>query len=120
MMTWADRVVVALAVAMLPFLYHAYWGDHTQGQAVRIFAPGQPATTVSLNQTRELTVQGPLGPSTIEIDRGKVRFVDSPCHNKLCIRAGWLSRGGEFAACLPNRISLVVIGREQRYDAINF
>lgn len=120
MTTWADRFVIVLAVGMLPFLYHAYWGDRTQGEAVRILAPGRAPTTVSLDQTRTLTVQGPLGPSTIEIDRGKVRFVDSPCRNKLCIRAGWLSRGGEFAACLPNRISLVVIGREQRYDAINF
>ncbi len=120
MMTRADMVAVALAVAALPFLYHAYWGSNTQGDAVRIFMPGQPPALVSLDRDREVTVKGPLGPSILQIKDGKVRFVSSPCRNKLCIHSGWLSRGGEFAACLPNRISIVVLAQEQRYDAINF
>lgn len=120
MMTWADKVVVGLAVAALPFLYNAYWGDGTRGDMVRIFMPGQPPALVSLTRDREVTVKGPLGPSTLQIKDGKVRFVSSPCRNKLCIHSGWLSRGGEFAACLPNHISIVVLAREQRYDAINF
>jgi hypothetical protein len=119
-MTRADKAVVALALVALPFLYNTYWGGNTRGDAVRIFMPGQPPALVSLDRDREVTVQGPLGPSVLQIKGGKVRFVSSPCRNKLCIHSGWLSRGGEFAACLPNRISIVVLAQEQRYDAINF
>lgn len=120
MMTRADIAVLAVALAGLPFLYHAYWGTDAAGEAVRILAPGQPPVTVSLARDRTMTVAGRLGPSVIEIKNGRVRFVSSPCRNKLCIRSGWLGRGGEFAACLPNEISLVVLAPEQRYDAINF
>ena len=120
MMTRADIVAVILAVAALPFLYNTYWGNSTRGDAVRIFTPGQPPALVSLDRDRDVTVTGPLGPSTLRIKDGKVRFVSSPCRNKLCIHSGWLSHGGEFAACLPNHISIVVLAQEQRYDAINF
>jgi hypothetical protein len=120
MMTRADKVLVVLAVAALPFLYIAYWGETTRGDAVRIYAPGQRPSVVSLDRDRELTVTGPLGPSVLQIKDGKVRFVSSPCRNKLCVHSGWLSRGGEFAACLPNHISIVVLAQQQRYDAINF
>jgi hypothetical protein len=120
MMTRADIVAVLLAAAMLPVLYVNYWGDGTQGQAVRVLTAEGHETTVPIHNDRTLELAGPLGTSTLEIRDGKVRFVSSPCSNKLCIRSGWLSHGGEFAACLPNQISLVVLGAKQRFDAINF
>ncbi|MBI2780132.1 MAG: NusG domain II-containing protein [Gammaproteobacteria bacterium] len=120
MMTRADGVVVALALALLPYLYLTYWGSSTQGEEVRIMVSGKERMAVSLRQDRRLAVDGELGPSIIDIHDGKARFTASPCRGKQCIHTGWLGRGGESAACLPNRVSMVVVGREQRFDSVVF
>ncbi|MEO7558260.1 MAG: NusG domain II-containing protein [Gammaproteobacteria bacterium] len=119
--TGADAVVIALALILLPYLYLTYWGGAaTQGEQARILRGGQQIALVSLHEHRHLSIAGVLGPSLLEIKDGKIRFIDSPCRNKQCVHSGWVSLGGEFAACLPNRISVQVVGREPRFDSINF
>lgn len=119
-MTRADLIVIALALTLLPFLYMTYWGPSQQGEMLRIMVDGKKEMIVSLHQDRHITVAGPLGGSVIDIQHGKARFSASPCRAKQCVHTGWLGQGGEFAACLPNRVSIAVIGREARYDSIVF
>jgi len=35
--------------------------------------------------------------------------VDSPCPDHLCENFGWLSRAGDWAACLPAKASLTLL-----------
>lgn len=118
-MTVGDRILILCAVLALGFLYAAYWIPSTHGEYVRIISP-TGERKISLSKDQEIAVSGPLGTSLIKVANGKVRFLDSPCRNKQCIHSGWLSHGGEFAACLPNRVSLLVSGREPRFDTLNF
>ena len=39
-------------------------------------------------------------------------FESSDCPDKTCVKSGKLSCDGEWAACLPNRVYLKVIGKE--------
>ena len=118
-MTAADRVLILLALLMLAFVYQYFWVPSSRGEFVRIMTP-EGERSLSLAEDKRISIAGPLGSSIIEIAGGRVRFLDSPCRNKQCIHSGWLHNGGEFAACLPNRISLLVSGRETRFDTLNF
>lgn len=71
-------------------------------------------------EDREIAVAGPRGETVIEIRDGRVRVLRSPCRQKLCIRAGWLETAGDAAACVPNRVSVLLLGGDPRFDAINF
>ena len=119
-MTRADYCVLAGALLLLPWLYASYWHRGGTGEEVRIVGADGKEILASLHEDRELRIPGPLGTSVLEIRDGRVRFVSSPCHGQLCVHAGWLHLGGEFTACLPNRISVAVVGPELRYDTINF
>ena len=119
-MTRADMIVVILAIALLPFLYVTYWGPSQRGDVLRVMVNGKETQAISLHTDNHITVQGPLGTSVIDVHAGKARFVSSPCRGKQCVHTGWLGQGGEFAACLPNRVSIAVIAQEQRYDSIVF
>jgi len=119
-MTRADYIVLAGALLLLPWLYITFWQRGGAGEEVRIVGADGKEIIASLREDHDLKLAGPLGTSVIEIRDGRVRFVSSPCHGQLCVHAGWLHFGGEFTACLPNRISVAVIGRELRYDTINF
>lgn len=119
-MTRADGVVILLAMALLPYLYLTYWGDGTRAERARILVAGKEFTSISLAKDQRLTIAGILGPSVLEVRGGKIRFINAPCRNKNCIHSGWLAVDGDFSACLPNRISVQLIGRAPRFDAINF
>lgn len=48
---------------------------------------------------------------------GSIAFVESDCPDKVCIRTGRLKHTGQFAACLPNKILLKIVGGEQAGEA---
>jgi hypothetical protein len=116
----ADYVVIAVAIALLPLLYLQYWSRPSPGQAARIVDARGKEMIVPMTDNRRLEIEGPLGVSVIEIHDGAVRFVSSPCTAKLCIHAGWLRSGNDFTACLPNRVSVAVIGGPSGYDSVVF
>ncbi|MFQ5488478.1 MAG: NusG domain II-containing protein [Gammaproteobacteria bacterium] len=118
-MTRADYIVVTCTLLLLPLLYLNFWGGGP-AQAAHIHSADGREFSVPLGVDQTLALEGPLGTSIIEIRNGQVRFSDSPCRGKQCIHAGWLRHGGEFAACLPNRISVTVSAAEPRFDSINF
>ena len=76
--------------------------------------------TLSLDQERTLDILGPLGNSRIIVHHGQVRFASSPCPNQYCVHQGWLSRSGQVAICLPNQVSLELIGSKKPYDSLNY
>lgn len=115
-----DILVFVMAALLLPWLYAAYWSDGRAGDFARILVGGQQVELVDLHSPRTLHVHGLLGDSVLEVRDGRVRFVDSPCAGKQCIHNGWIHLGGDVVSCLPNQVSVAVLGGEQRFDAVNF
>ncbi len=75
---------------------------------------------ISLSENRTIQIVGKVGISELEIADGRVRFKSSPCPNQICVHSGWLEKGGEFAACLPNRVAVELVTNNTFFDAINF
>lgn len=118
-MTRADYLALLFAALLLPYLYANYWGSSGTGDRATVTTRDN-SRQVSLAHDQTLEIAGPLGASRLKIEDGKIRFVASPCRGKQCIHTGWLAQAGDFAACLPNRISVAVLGDEPRFDSINF
>lgn len=118
--TLGDKLVLALAIGLLPLVYVMLWNDGRPGDQARILVAGQQQRMVDLHHDQRIVVHGALGDSVLEVHNGKLRFVDSPCSNKQCVHEGWIHYGGQTVACLPNKVSATILGGEQRFDAINF
>ncbi len=119
-MSLADHLVVALAVGLVAFSYYSLWQPGGEADRVLVRAGGEAAQVLSLAQDRTLHVAGQAGESVIEIKDGQARFIDSPCEAKICIHAGWLKQNGDFAACLPNGVSLQLMSVKEQFDTINY
>lgn len=119
-LTRADMLLLMFVTILIGWLYVTIWGADTAALEVEIWSRGERIETLPLAEDRQLAVAGVLGDSHIEIKHAEARFVDSPCSNKLCVLHGWLQHAGETTACLPNQVSLRILGRDPRYDAINF
>ncbi len=115
-----DAVVWLLATTLLVSLYMMFWQADGHGAEAVVLVNGKRWARLDLFQNQDLDVPGPLGHSHIQVRDGQVRFVNSPCPNQLCVHTGWLSQGGEVSICLPNKVSLQILGSDPRFDAINF
>lgn len=114
-----DWLVIAISLLLVIMLFKTLWhGEHAAKLQIRqgntIYA------TLSLDQERTLDIHGPLGDSRIVVHHGQVRFERSPCTNQYCVHQGWLSRAGQVAICLPNQVSLELLGSKKPYDSLNY
>jgi hypothetical protein len=114
--TSADRILflllLLLSLSGILFVKEVLPG----GSAVQIEVNGRPAYILPLDKDRTVTVEGPLGKTSIEIEDRRVRVTDSPCHNKLCIHQGWVRNG--TIICLPNRV-VVTVGDHNKSTTVD-
>lgn len=113
-----DWLVLAFGLVMVGWLFATLWHAEPAGK-VRIRTGDTIFATFSLNQERAVDVPGPIGISRIVIHNHQVRFESSPCRNQYCVHQGWLARAGQVAVCLPNRVSLELVGNKG-YDSLNY
>jgi hypothetical protein len=75
------------------------------GRWVLLHAPGE-TSVLSLATDGDHTVEGHLGPVTVEVRDGEARIVDSPCPEQRCVSAGAVAGRGTAAVCVPGGIVL--------------
>jgi hypothetical protein len=114
-----DWLILAIGCAAVAMLFVTLWQSEPAGK-LRIRAGDQVFATLSLTQKRTLEVPGPLGISRIEIDNGRARVAVDPGRHQYCVKQGWLTRAGQVAMCLPNQVSLELLGGEKAYDSLNY
>lgn len=111
--------MIVLGIVFVGFLFAEIW--HAGGaQKVLIRKGGAVFAEVSLFQNRNISVQGPLGVSMIAISDGAARVVRDPGPRQYCVKQGWLRHAGDAAICLPNQVSVELVGRNKRYDSLNY
>lgn len=121
-LTGADSVIIFVAVAGLFGLYAQYWmASEAQADYALVMVDRAAPLKIDLDRPHLVTVRGPLGENVLQVEKGKIRVIASPCKGKQCIHAGWLQVSGDFTACLPNRVSIEVHSNtEDHFDEIAY
>ncbi|MGJ8619309.1 MAG: NusG domain II-containing protein [Methylophilaceae bacterium] len=114
-----DWLIIIASIIAVTILFQTLWTNSPASQ-LRIRQGDKIIGTYDLNQAKELHIHGPLGDSLISIVQGQVRFKQSPCNNQYCVHQGWLKRAGQVAVCLPNQVSIQLIGESNPYDSLNY
>lgn len=65
----------------------------------------------------EITIEGAVT-NVIEIEGECVRVARSDCPDQVCVRTGDLTRAGQTAVCLPNRLIVRLTGDAPAVDAV--
>ena len=81
---------------------------------------GEVYAELDLAHDRRIDVTGPLGTTTIAVDRRRVRVVSDPGSHQYCVRQGWLERNGDIAIYAPNQVSVEIAGDKTAYDSLNY
>jgi hypothetical protein len=117
--TRADKILIACLLALNIFLFAQMGLGNRAGSWVVIEVENKEVERLPLSQNRIVHISGPIGETEVEIKDGKARVRKSPCNRKLCIKSGYIQYADRFAACLPNRVVVRVLGGEHRgIDAV--
>ena len=114
-----DWLVVVGGILAVFLMFQQFWSFEPASK-LKIRQGDKVIGTYDLNQMRELHIKGPLGEAIIAINNGQARFKQSPCSGQYCVHQGWLSHTGQIAICLPNQISLQLMGAKTQYDSLNY
>lgn len=102
-------VAVVLAAAVAIYLFSGVFSDKAASVSAEIMFDSKVVRIIRLKPGIHETFAVPGQPNvTLEVSDSRIRFLESTCPDKICIRAGWLHRPGEMAACIPNRVLLKI------------
>lgn len=102
----ACAIWIRLALMQTDQKYGEIWVDGAQYRQIKL-GGGERKTIVLQGKTAEVT---------IEVDGSRMRFVSSRCPDHTCERTGWISRVGQTAVCLPNRVMIKITGSSAEHD----
>jgi hypothetical protein len=110
-------IIILILTALIIWLCFTYMGSYTDVRQAEIVYNNSVIKVLDLSVDGQYTV--PEAPDMVfEVKDGKARVLSSDCPDKVCVNSGWLSRAGQCAVCLPNRITLRLTPTEQSPDAV--
>jgi hypothetical protein len=117
-MRGSDFFFIALSLAVsLASISFASKGQ--AGTPTLVVESPQGKWVYQMNSSRDIVISGTIGESTLELRDGKVRFLESPCENKLCVIHAPLSNNGDWNACLPHRVMVHIEGGDYSGTQVN-
>jgi hypothetical protein len=114
-----DWLTLVLGAGCVILLISTLWSAELADKAV-IRSGGSVFREVTLSKNQQIEVPGPLGVSIISIKDRRVRIASDPSPRQYCVRQGWLQQAGEVALCLPNQVSVELVGSHKRYDSLSY
>lgn len=106
----SDFILILVLLILAAVVFTAYNLMHrSDGEArCQIYYEGTLVQTLDLSEAHIFRLD--QNPNVrFEIKDNSIAFIESDCPDKVCVHSGYLSRPGQMAACLPNRISIQII-----------
>lgn len=103
-------------LALLIFSLSRVEGADLPTAAVEITVDGTVVATYSLFEDGTYTLNG--GTNAIVIEGARVYMIHSDCPDHTCERTGKIKYVGQSIICLPNKLSVTIVGEAE--DAVDF
>lgn len=108
-------LLIVVAVVVLSAFLHE---RDTDSKTAVIIQNGVVIREISLDKIdKKVTIEyhGEY-PGLIEAEKGRIRFKEALCPDKVCVNTGWVSRTGQIAVCLPGKIMIKIVGGDDGGD----
>lgn len=81
-------------------------GKQSEGPCAVVTVGGEEVGRFPLSQPGTFVLNG--GTNTLVVRDGVAYMEEAKCPDKICMMMGKISRNGEFIACLPNQLLVVI------------
>lgn len=97
----------AILLVCIGLLFASRFGKRAGG-AVVIRVEGKERATYSLAEDGTYPLNG--GTNVLEIKEGKARMIEANCPDHYCMNQGAIANTNETITCLPNKLTVTVVG----------
>lgn len=73
----------------------------------------------AVTEPQRFTIDGDYH-NYILVEKGRIRYEDADCPDKVCVKSGWQSQNGDAALCLPNKTIVQIEGENKNVDGVAF
>jgi hypothetical protein len=102
-------IIVGILVVALVFLLVVELTKE-DGASVLVRINGEEVATYSLTIDAQYELNS--GTNILCIKNNEAYLVDANCPDHLCVKQGKISKNGETITCLPNKLTITVIGAQ--------
>lgn len=115
-----DILILVLALAIIVMSLGFY--RNVSGKPTVYVQAENRQWVYDLSVDTTVVFTGPIGKTGMEIHDSRVHVHDSDCRDKICVSAGWISKPGEWIACLPNDVFIYIEGTKEEggLDDVSF
>lgn len=114
-----DIAVIALLCVLCAALFLFPLLNSDEGATAVVWHNGEQVTEIDLSAVRE-SYELTVGGCVLSVSRGEIRFLSADCPDGLCVKSGALSKNGDTAACLPNKVVVKIENRKTQLDAVAY
>jgi len=109
--------IILLLIICIVFLLFTNNQNTRMKVIAQISYDGKVVKTIDLSQAKDSIFQLETNSNvSFEIKDGKIRFIDTKCPDKLCENIGFIYKVNSVAICLPNKVSLKIVGKSDNVD----
>ena len=102
-------------VAIILLAAFGIWGwmmfaPQPETKKIEIVRDGKLIETIALPAADNVIVLDEDASIQLELKDNQIRFLETDCPDKICVRTGFIGKVGQSAVCLPNRIVVKITG----------
>ena len=107
-------IILPALAAVIASFFTAY--NSNSAQTAIIIKADNNEWVYPIDAHETITVTGPLGNTIIETKNHAAKVVSSPCRNQTCVAGGSINSGGQWTACLPNRVIIYISSAKDDFN----
>jgi len=109
---FADILIIFLAAVVTVYSFVTVYIKKNNN--INILIRGQDSEwTFPINAEEVITVSGILGDTIVKLHDNRAWVESSPCDNQTCVASGFIRKQGQWAACLPNNVLIMIQGEKE-------
>lgn len=117
----SGEVIILVLILCICFIAIYFMNSNkSEGITAQISYKGEIVKVIELNISKDMIFKLEENQNvSFEISSGKIRFVDTVCPDKLCENFGYLNKSNQTSICLPNMVSLKILGKNEGGDDVD-
>lgn len=115
---WGDFVIIGTVLLLAAALAAVLAAQAAGGRLyAEVWQDGELIERVPLEAGTDRVIEVD-GHNTVVLKGRTAAMQSADCRDQVCVRTGTLTRAGQAAVCLPNRVILKLAGEKTEVDAI--
>ncbi|MFZ3132029.1 MAG: NusG domain II-containing protein [Desulfosporosinus sp.] len=117
-------IVCIVIIAGLTLAWNTYSSSSSSDAITAVITQdGKVIKSINLNTVNSLAyvnINNHGIQQVIVAEKRRIRFLESNCRDKTCVKTGWLTETGDKAVCMPSATIITIVGDHKDIDSITY